>query len=77
MSLEIQTDFNNNEMFCRKCLIHDTFFNGGGSWIIDTCPNCSGFATILWSDLSITEKIKAKRIFQTMWTKKWKLNSSI
>jgi len=32
-------EFNDNEMFCIKCLLHDTFWSGGNSWGIDSCPN--------------------------------------
>ena len=50
--------FNKDELFCIKCLIHDTFFVGGGSWVSNNCPKCGGTDCILYEDLTWVQKIK-------------------
>ena len=53
--------FKNDELFCSKCLIHDHFFQGGGSWSSDNCPKCGNTDCIMFKDLSIKNKISARR----------------
>lgn len=56
---------NKDELFCSKCLIHDTFFVGGGSWPIYDCSKCKGIDCI-YKNLTIIEKIKANSLFNKM-----------
>lgn len=64
---------NKDELFCLKCLIHDTFFVGGGSWAPNCCPKCRGTDCIRYENLTPIQKIKAKKLFNIMWKKKWNL----
>ena len=64
---------NADELFCSECLIHDTFFVGGGSWSSDGCPKCKGTDCIRYENLTTTEKIKANHLFDIMWKEKWNL----
>ncbi len=59
--------FDKNELFCKKCVIHDTFFVGGGSWSTDVCPKCGGYGVSLYKKLSFTQRVKAKKLFDRMW----------
>lgn len=54
--------FGDNDMFCITCLIHDRFFEGGGSWAPDSCPVCNGTETILWKDMSLLQHRIARKI---------------
>ncbi len=58
------------DVFCTKCLIHDTFFKGGGSWIPDRCPKCGGTECRMWQSLSFFEKKSARKLFDKMWEEK-------
>ena len=60
---------NKDELFCPKCLMHDTFFVGGGSWTPDNCPKCKGTDCIMYGNLTTIEKIKADYLFYKMWKK--------
>ncbi len=59
--------FNKYEFFCIKCMIHDTFFVGGGSWSPDCCPECRGCECIAWEHMSFIQKRKAQDLFEKMW----------
>lgn len=67
------TKFNKNEMFCAKCLTHETFFIGGGSWSPDFCPTCKDNDIIFYRKLTIEQKHIAKKKFDKMW-KEQRLN---
>lgn len=62
---------NKNELFCSKCLIHDTFFIGGGSWSPSNCPKCKGTDCIIYENLSFIKKLKTNHLFDKMWLKKY------
>lgn len=66
-------EFNKHEFFCKKCIIHDTFFKGYGSWIADNCPKCGGTECTMYMNLSSIQKIKARKKFDIMWKIKWNL----
>ena len=66
-------EFNKHEFFCKKCIIHDTFFVGGGSWTVDNCPKCKGTECIMHMNLSSMQKIKARKKFDIMWKEKWNI----
>ena len=68
--------FHKDEMFCSKCLIHDTFFIGGGSWAPSTCPKCDGIDCILYKNLTLMQKFKARKKFDIMWNTKWKTRTN-
>ena len=59
--------FDKNEFFCKKCMIHDTFFVGGGSWAPECCPKCKGTDCTAYRNLSFMQRIKAKKLFDEMW----------
>jgi hypothetical protein len=61
--------FSDNEMFCKKCFLHDTFWKGGNSWGIDCCPICGSYETILWGDMYYGQKAKAIKLFDEWWKK--------
>ncbi len=69
------TAFHDNEMFCNKCFLHDTFWTGGNSWGIDYCPNCKkqkgiiSSETILWKHMSYLQKQLAIKLFNDWWIK--------
>lgn len=52
---------------CKKCLIDDGFFRGGGSWAPDCCPKCGGTECIIYERLSIIKKSKARSINDKLW----------
>jgi len=62
--------FHDNDMFCTKCLLHDTFWSGGNSWGIDFCPICKGQETILYKNMTLFQRKKAKKLFNEWWSKK-------
>ena len=62
----IMKGFNKFERFCPKCIIHDTFFEGGGSWISDSCPKCGGTECIMYQNLTLVQKFKARKKFDIM-----------
>jgi hypothetical protein len=61
--------FNDNDMFCVKCGVHDTFWTGGHSWGIDHCPVCGGMETILWKNMTDAQQHNAYKIFSIWWQK--------
>ena len=63
--------FNKDELFCKKCVVHDAFFKGGGSYISDNCPECGGIECIMYENLSFLQKSKARDKFDRMWKIKW------
>ena len=65
--------FHKDEMFCSKCLIHDTFFTGGGGWSPSSCPECGGTDCTLYKNLTFIQKSKVKEKFDVMWGVKWKI----
>lgn len=65
--------FNKHEFFCKKCIIHDTFFVGGASWAPDGCPECGGTECKMYMNLSFLQKAKAREKFDKMWKKKFNL----
>jgi len=52
--------FDKEELFCKKCLIHDKFFKN------DSCPECDSSVCILYGNLSFLQKSKARDLFRTM-----------
>jgi hypothetical protein len=66
-------NFTKDELFCKKCLIHDHFFVGGGSWSSDLCSECGGFDCVSYKNLTIEEKYIAREKFDKMWKKQWRL----
>jgi hypothetical protein len=65
--------FNKNELFCKKCFTHDTFFIGGGATAPDSCPGCGGTTCIPYMNLSFLQKSKTRDKFDIMWKEKWNL----
>lgn len=63
----MDTRFNSDALFCKKCLIHDHFFRGGGSWAPDSCPKCGGTECITWNKVSIFKRNKVAKLFSKMW----------
>jgi len=53
--------FNKDELFCSKCLIHDAFFKGGGSWASNGCPKCGGTDCTMYQNLAFIQKIKVRK----------------
>ncbi len=51
--------FNDNEIFCKSCLVHDTFLG-------DVCPECKGTERILYGNLSSLFRAKAREKFARM-----------
>jgi len=66
-------EFNDNEMFCIKCLLHDTFWSGGNSWGIDSCPKCGSQETILYKNMNFRQRILAKQLFDE-WRQKTRVS---
>jgi len=62
--------FHDEEMFCKKCGLHDTFWSSGGSWGIDSCPICGSQETILYKNMSILQRAKARKLFYEWWAEK-------
>ena len=58
--------FHKQEFFCKNCLIHDTFFENGGSWFSDNCPECKDTECIMYKDLTFFQKYRAKKNFNKM-----------
>ena len=58
-------------LLCKKCLIDDHFFRGGGSWAPDSCPKCGGTDCVMWEDLSFIKQMKALSLKNKMWKEKW------
>lgn len=52
--------FEEEEVFCRKCFIHNDFFKAG------RCPECDGDDCILYEGLSSLQRSKARDKFYTM-----------
>jgi len=65
--------FDKGELFCKKCGIHDTFFEGYGGRAADRCPECGGSECILYEHMSFLQKSKARDKFAVMWRKKFDL----
>jgi Zn finger protein HypA/HybF involved in hydrogenase expression len=65
--------FNKNDLFCKKCFIHNTFFKGHGSRIADNCPKCGSSEYIMYENLSFLQKSKARDLFAVMWREKFNL----
>jgi hypothetical protein len=63
-------EFKENEMFCIKCCLHDTFWSGGNSWGIDSCPKCGSQETILYKNMNFRQRVLARRLFDEWWKKK-------
>ena len=64
-------NFGTYSTFCKKCLISDSFFTGGGSWAPDSCPKCKGTACVAWCDLSPARQEEAQKINDVLWKQKW------
>jgi len=62
--------FNRDELFCKKCFTHDTFFTGGGATSPDSCPECGGTDCIFYGDLTFLQKSKTRDKFNRMWKEK-------
>jgi hypothetical protein len=60
-----------NDLLCKKCLIDDSFFVGGGSWSPNGCPKCGGTDCVLYKDLNPLKKAKAQKLFKKYWNKKY------
>jgi len=62
-------NFGENAEFCSKCLTHDKWWTGGGSWAPDRCPrhNEDDGDAILWKNMSILQKRAAAKLFAKMW----------
>ena len=58
--------FNKDELFCRKCFTHDTFFTGGGATASNNCPECSGTDCVLYENLTSLQRSKARDKFVFM-----------
>lgn len=52
---------------CAKCLIHEMFFDGGGSCAPDFCPECGGEDYVMFKNLSWWKKRKANNLFKKMY----------
>jgi hypothetical protein len=63
--------FHDLELFCEKCLIHDTFFKGGGSWSPGNCPKCKGTNCVLYVNMTFLQQVKALELYEKMWNEKW------
>ena len=61
--------FNNDELFCKKCFTHDTFFKNGGSHVSDSCPECGGTECVMYKNLSSLRRSKTRDKFKVMWEK--------
>ena len=67
--------FNDNEMFCKRCMLSDHFWSGGNSWGIDHCPNCEQkdgiiwHETILWECMNLEQRRKATGLYNEWWKK--------
>lgn len=62
--------FNNDELFCKSCFIHDTFFTDGGSHTPDSCPACGGTECIMYANLTHLQRSKTRDKFKVMWEAK-------
>ena len=58
-------------LFCKKCLIADYFFRGGGSWAPDVCPECGGYECVTYGSLGPLAKYRAQKLFDKMWEEQW------
>ena len=58
-------------LLCKKCLIDDGFFIGGGSWAADNCPKCGGTECVWYENLGPLQKLRAQQIYDKMWGEKW------
>ncbi len=69
------SEFGDNTMFCKRCLLHDTFWSGGNSWGIDYCPNCKEkegiifYETVLWECMDHDQRRKAIDMYNKWWKK--------
>ena len=59
--------FNADELFCKKCYTHNTFFKGEGT---ASCPECGGTDCIMYKNLSFLRKSKVRDKFYKMQEKK-------
>lgn len=70
----IVSRFQDNDLFCKKCLTHESNWTGGGSWSPDECP-CTepneGTDVIAWRDMDKATRIKAATKFEEMWNQKF------
>jgi hypothetical protein len=64
--LDPSYEIGDNQEVCKKCLVHEMFFTGGGSWSPDFCPNCYGEDYVMFKDLSWWKKRKANKLFKKM-----------
>jgi len=60
-----------NRLLCKKCLIDDGFFVGGGSWSPNNCPKCGGTDCVWYDSLGFFKKLKAQKINDKLWSEKW------
>ncbi len=63
---KIRPKFNKNELFCKKCLVHDHFFRSG-------CLNCGSMECITYEHLSSRNQVKAGVLFDKMWKEQWNI----
>ena len=60
-----------NRLLCKKCLIDDGFFVGGGATAADGCPKCGGTECVWYEHLNLLKQQKAQKINDKMWSEKW------
>lgn len=58
---------------CKRCLIEEHWFRGGGSWSPDLCPKCKQDDLVTFGNLSEKDKLKADKLYKDMWYKKHKV----
>jgi hypothetical protein len=64
--------FEPHELFCAVCFMHDSFFIKDGGWLPTRCPCCGDVGRcIRYEDLTIMQKIKAKKLFKLTWKEKF------
>ena len=65
---------------CKKCLVDDGFFSGGGSWAPDSCPKCGGTECVMYENLPPRKQKKARKLKAKMWqerSERWQKNGSL
>jgi hypothetical protein len=53
-------NFEKNELFCKNCFVHDTFFVDG------SCPACNGTEQVVYGALTHLRRSKVRDKFKAM-----------
>jgi len=56
-------EFNDNDMFCKECFLHNTLRSGRYRGVYH-CPVCGCQETIMYSEMNYIQRYKTYKIFE-------------